>query len=118
MTLINYSFDEYDADSAQTDVGDRAQKALGHDWLYYLLGIMGEAGELSEKVKKLYRDHDGVMSDEYRLSILYELGDILWYVTRLSSKLDSSIAEVALLNRHKLFSRKKRKVLHGEGDNR
>lgn len=44
--------------------------------VYPALGLLGEFGELSEKVKKHMRD-GGVMWDIH--AIVKELGDILWY---------------------------------------
>ncbi len=112
------TFNKFDKEAEKTDVGDRAQKSMGHPWLYYVLGVAGEAGELAEKVKKLYRDHDGILTEEQRLLMLKELGDILWYQSRLSKKLGSSLGEVAQINIIKLKDRKKRKKLRGEGDER
>jgi NTP pyrophosphatase (non-canonical NTP hydrolase) len=114
----NVSFDYYDYRASQTDVGTSAQDNMKPGWLYYVLGILGEAGELSEKVKKLFRDHNGVLTDQYREEILKELGDILWYVSRLAVVLGSSLAKIALMNLFKLKSRKKRNKIHGDGDNR
>jgi len=47
-----------------------------------------------------------------------ELGDVLWYLSQLSTELSISLEEVASLNIEKLISRKKRNKLHGSGDNR
>jgi NTP pyrophosphatase (non-canonical NTP hydrolase) len=112
------SFDQYDYSASQTDVGTAAQDSMKPGWLYYVLGICGEAGEMSEKVKKLFRDHDGVLTEQYKEEILKELGDILWYMSRLAVVLGSSLAKVALLNIFKLSSRQKRDRIHGDGDNR
>jgi NTP pyrophosphatase (non-canonical NTP hydrolase) len=101
-----------------TDRGDRAQRSMGHPWMYYVLGACDEAGELAGKVKKLYRDYDGELTDEYRLLIFKEIGDQLWYMSRLARKLGSSLAEIAHLNNEKLLDRLERGKLHGDGDNR
>lgn len=84
---------------------------------YVALGL-GEAGEVQGKVKKILRDDDGVITDEKREAILDELGDVLWYVTRMADELGESLADVAERNLIKLFGRLERGTLGGSGDNR
>lgn len=90
---------------------------------YNALGLGGEAGELQEQIKKLYRD-DGFredvtdISEERRRSIVKEMGDVLWYLAQLGNKLDISLAEVAGVNIEKLEIRDKKGLIHGEGDDR
>lgn len=48
---------------------------------YISLGIHGEYGEFCDKLKKIYRDKNGVFSDEDKLALIKELGDYCWYVT-------------------------------------
>jgi len=81
---------------------------------YYALGLMGEAGEVAEKVKKIYRDKLPVD----KVAIAREIGDVLWYAARLADVLGVSFDEVAQLNITKLVDREMRGVLHGSGDNR
>lgn len=86
--------------------------------IYPALGLPGEVGEVCEKIKKVYRDNDGVFTDEKVNEIKKELGDVLWYVANLSADLNISMQEVAEMNIAKLNSRKERGVLQGSGDNR
>ncbi len=87
--------------------------------LYYpVLGLAGEAEEVAEKFKKLIRDHNGEMSEEYKQEILKELGDVLWYITKIADNLDTNLKEVVEINVSKLQSRKDRDIIHGKGDNR
>jgi len=53
--------------------------------IYPLLGLVGECGEVAEKIKKLLRDCDGQMTEERSSSILAELGDCCWYVANVCS---------------------------------
>lgn len=75
-------------------------QSLGTDdvFLYSVLGLTGEAGEVAEVVKKMIRDKGRQLSEEDRQEILKELGDVLWYVAKVASKLDFSLEDVA--NRH------------------
>lgn len=87
--------------------------------LYYLgLGLAGESGEISEKLKKLLRDRGGIIDEEFRQALLGELGDVIWYISNLCSELDVPLGDVMQTNIDKLHSRKDRGKLHGDGDNR
>ncbi len=89
-----------------------------HAIVYPTLGLANEAGEVAGKVKKLFRDHDGVISDADREALKGELGDVLWYLTQICTELDLTLEEVAEANLTKLFSRLERGVIGGEGDKR
>ena len=47
--------------------------------IYPTLGLTGEAGEVADKVKKVIRDAHEEFTDEKRLEIVKETGDVLWY---------------------------------------
>ena len=79
---------------------------------------LGEAGEVQGKIKKLLRDDNGAISDEKRLAIAAELGDLLWYVAQACNELDVRLCDVARLNLAKLADRQERGVLQGSGDTR
>jgi len=85
---------------------------------YCALGLVGEAGEIANKVKKISRDHDGILTDEMRDSLAGEIGDVLWYLTILSDELGLDINKIARQNIAKLASRLERGQLKGSGDNR
>jgi len=88
-------------------------------WLSYpALGLAGEAGEVAEHAKKTIRDDGGEVSDERRAAIAKELGDVLWYVAQLASELGLELEDIARENLEKLFSRQRRGVLSGSGDDR
>ncbi|GHJ56082.1 hypothetical protein Nm8I071_53890 [Nonomuraea sp. TT08I-71] len=83
-----------------------------------MLGLVGESGELAEKVKKWVRDLDSEESRIDRAGIAKELGDVLWYVAVLADHLDLSLDDIATANLAKLASRQGRGVLGGSGDDR
>lgn len=85
-----------------------------HAIVYPALGLIGEAGEISEKVKKWLRG-DRELDRE---GLLKELGDPLWYLASLADDLGFTLQEVVDTNFEKLTSRKERGVLKGSGDDR
>lgn len=86
--------------------------------LYLALGVNGESGELGEKIKKVYRDNAGLFEAEHIESIKKEVGDVLWYLNRLSEELGFTLEEAAELNIEKLKDRIEREVIQSSGDNR
>ncbi len=114
MTHSAMRFDEYQKKSRETAIYPNA----GKNFIYPVLGLAGEAGEVSEKIKKVIRDHGGIVKDEHREEIKKELGDVLWYVAQISTELDISMHDVAVANLDKLMSRKERGTIKGSGDNR
>ncbi|MFA5421006.1 MAG: nucleoside triphosphate pyrophosphohydrolase family protein [Patescibacteria group bacterium] len=90
----------------------------GDNYIYPTLGLVGEAGEVADKIKKIIRDENSIISSEKREEIKKELGDVLWYISQLSTELNIDLEDVAKTNLEKLLSRQKRNVLGGSGDNR
>jgi NTP pyrophosphatase (non-canonical NTP hydrolase) len=85
---------------------------------YVTLGLVGEAGEVAEKIKKVIRDENGVVSEEKKKELTKELGDVLWYIAAMADELGVPLSEIAKQNIEKLQSRKERGKLQGSGDNR
>ena len=112
------NFDEYQENCRHTDVGTSAQDYLKPGWLYYVLGVAGESGEIAEKIKKLFRDKQGIIDEEFRNMITKEIGDVLWYMARLSDQFDIPFGYIAETNVKKCIDRMVRGVIHGDGDNR
>lgn len=91
---------------------------VDHPIVYPTLGLTNEAGEVAGKIKKIFRDRDGVISEADRADLKKELGDVLWYLTQICSELDLTLQEVAEANIGKLYSRLERGTIGGDGDNR
>lgn len=106
-------FNTYQQQAATTAVYPESAK-----YVYPTLGLCGEAGEVAEKIKKVIRDNGGVFTEEKKREIVKEIGDVLWYIAALLSDLGVTMDEAAVGNLEKLFSRKERGVLNGNGDNR
>lgn len=77
------------------------------------LGLVGEAGEVAEKIKKFFRDN--TLDEE---AIQKELGDVMFYLVALHNALDLDVEITIQKNMEKLISRKERGTLQGSGDNR
>ena len=67
---------------------------------YLMIGLMNEAGEVGGAFKKEIRDR----VDNKDL-IIDEMGDVLWYLTRLCDVYDIKISELMVNNMDKLFNR-------------
>ena len=65
------------------------------------LGLAGEAGEVADTIKKAVFHRHGLDRD----LLIKELGDVLWYVAALCSKLDVPLSEVMERNIAKLRKR-------------
>lgn len=89
-----------------------------NELFHLVLGLMGESGEIAEKIKKVVRDKGSDESQIDRADIKKELGDVLWYIASLSAYLGINLEDVADFNIKKLASRKERGTLSGSGDNR
>jgi hypothetical protein len=51
--------------------------------IYPALGLVGECGEVTEKIKKLIRDADWDMKPDRAAAIAKELGDCCWYLANI-----------------------------------
>lgn len=82
------------------------QLAVGDMPLYDdpILGLVGEVGEVVEHIKKARRPEPRTKPidyDEFEL----ELGDVLWYLTRVAGEFGYSLEEIAQRNVEKLNKR-------------
>ncbi len=93
--------------------------------IYPALGLASEAGEVADKVKKLLRDDQMPLAEDFnalhippekREAIAQELGDSLFYIAVTASDLGYSLSTIADMNIAKLQDRKDRDVLSGSGD--
>lgn len=112
------NFNEYQTIAKTTALYPR----VGSNFIYPTLGLVGEAGEVAEKVKKLIRDKQiedsALLSQTDKEAIQKELGDVLWYVAQIATELSINLDDVAYMNITKLQSRLERDKLSGSGDER
>ena len=76
--------------------------------IYPSLALAGEAGELTNEVKKYIRDDDCELTATRRAKIIDEAGDVLWYLQALAMELGTSLAAIAGRNLEKLTERAKK----------
>src|SRR3989344_9473252 len=107
-------FSEYQKKSQKTAIYPNP----GKNFVYPVLGLVGDAGEVAEKIKKILRDDKGRLTMKKRSELEKELGDVLWYIALLATELKLSLNEVAAKNLEKLASRQRRGKLQGSGDER
>lgn len=93
------TFAEYQAFVAESARGNHEDTRLP---LYATLGVVGEAGELAELVKKAMRSGD----DLDLIAVAFEAGDVLWYLGRLAAWFGLKVEDFAALNQIKLSRRK------------
>jgi NTP pyrophosphatase (non-canonical NTP hydrolase) len=108
------NFTEYQTKSRTT----AKYPVIGHGVIYPTLGLTNEAGEVAGKIKKVFRDKDGIISEETREALKAELGDVLWYLAQTATELGLSLDEIAEHNIAKLLDRQARGKIQGDGDNR
>lgn len=94
---------ENDADIYQLDVLKYAPDYQHYklNVLYAAIGMCGEAGEVSELVKK-YAYHGHSIDTEH---LARELGDVLWYVSYMADLFGYSLGKIMAMNKEKLAKR-------------
>lgn len=116
LNTIVTSLDEYQLRATKTAIYPERGSFGGI--IYAALKLNGEAGEVAEKLGKIIRDKESIISESDRQEIIKELGDVLWYVAALARELNSTMAYVANTNLTKLAKRASENKLSGSGDNR
>ena len=110
------TFNNFQTNASRTAFYPRNFKNEG---LYYTtLGLVGEAGEIANKVKKIMRDNNGKLEEINKADIFDELGDVLWYCASLADELGVNLEDVAKVNLIKLEDRMNRGKIQGSGDKR
>jgi NTP pyrophosphatase (non-canonical NTP hydrolase) len=77
------NFEEYQKKAITTRHRSYESTVIGKDLKYFSMGLIGETGELVDKVKKILRDDNGQITKERRLMLKQELGDITWYLANV-----------------------------------
>lgn len=107
-------FSEYQQKARHT----AAYPVIGQAVIYPTLGLANEAGEVAGKIKKIFRDKGGAITEPDRVALGAELGDVLWYLAQVATELGLSLEEIAIHNIAKLQDRRARGTIRGDGDDR
>ncbi len=97
MSNTELSLDEYQRRALATDILPKDGSAS--DLVLPLLGIVGEVGELAAEWKKRNRDSTGYRA--FGESVREELGDALWYMAALASRVGLTLGNIAEANLEK-----------------
>src|ERR1700733_12826049 len=87
---MGLTLDEYQKLALQTLQGAPGEEK---SILIALLGLAGETGELLTLYKKFLRD--GAAYEPIRERLAEELGDVMWYVSSISSHFKLDLADIA-----------------------
>ncbi len=106
------TFDDYQKQALTTAIDE------GSELEQRVLGLVGESGEIADKIKKWYRDQGADPAKLDKKELAKELGDVLWYVAAFADYLGYRLDDIARDNVAKLANRQTRDKLTGTGDNR
>lgn len=95
------TFDEYQKEAEKTGIYPDS----GNNYMYPVLGLVGEAGEVANIVKKIVRDDNGLITYETIQKVKDELGDVLWYIANVAKEFKLSMESIAEYNLEKVKSR-------------
>lgn len=110
------SFNEYQQQAKTTNQYIQKAQSLEEAAIVMALGLTGEAGEVAEKIKKMYRD--GYSVEDIQHEVAKELGDVLWYLSQLAALAGYDLQQIADNNLMKLRARARAGTINGSGDNR
>ncbi len=105
------TFKQYQAASRATAI----YREQGANYVYPTLGLMSEAGEVADRIKRIERDDGGMVTDQKRVEVSSELGDVLWYVAQLATEFGLELSDIAAENLEKLKRRQDDGTLGGYG---
>lgn len=89
-----------------------AEEKTLEEFVYLESALSGESGEFSDEFKKVMRDtglneerFQAALTPAQRFKMVMELGDTLYYLTRLARFFGLTLEELAVLNTFKLYER-------------
>lgn len=88
------------------------------EFCYVVMGLVGEAGEIANKAKKIIRDRGSVVPEEVKDDMCKEGIDVNWYNNQLFNLFGRRFEDFCQQNLDKLADRRARNVIGGSGDNR
>ena len=98
LGIIMEGLEEYQAAARRTS---RSDQALDMRLLVAALGLVGEAGEVADQIKKIV-GHGHPMNPDH---LIEELGDVLWYLSEIAGLFGGSLGAAGVRNIRKLEAR-------------
>lgn len=102
--MQQFSFDDYQEEASRTGSDYSHVRSEDIAKLVYALGLVSEAGELSDLVKKNVA-HGHPITTGDRDKLVKELGDVFWYLSQIAREYGILLSEVAKTNILKLRAR-------------
>ena len=110
MNTLTFEYTDY---QIKTTWYAHANENNAPELSYLALGLAGEAGEFADAVKKLVREVGQRDDDAYyremklhvRDKLIDELGDVLWYLNKLTTFFGLTIEDLMIANTVKLHER-------------
>lgn len=122
MTINEYQTRAHEFAFYTSPVITENHGSVNHDlkceYVYPVMGLTEEAGEVAGKFAKIIRDKNGVIKEDDIEAIIKELGDVSWMLAEICTVIGIDLESVMTRNIEKLTDRRNRKVLTGSGDNR
>ena len=106
-------FDDYQKQAKTTLLPMKG--TVDSDYMYLLLGLPAEVGELLEIFAKGIRDGFG---PDVKRRMGKEIGDCLWFLAMIMDKASLRLDDAAKDNLNKLYMRAQNDTLRGSGDDR
>jgi NTP pyrophosphatase (non-canonical NTP hydrolase) len=96
---IFYDFIDLHVDENNTKYSSAIRKnSLGNNILYNTISLTGEVGEVANEIKKGIRNGSHTNDKEFRIKMIDELGDALYYYVALCKSLNISIEDIIEAN--------------------
>ncbi len=118
MNMATQTADQYKQFLRDTSWYKHAGNNDSGEIAYLALGLAGETGEFIDEVKKIvrvcgfnnYNEFRRIMSEPGHMDkLVEELGDTLWYITRIMDVMNIDTQELMIRNTYKLYARLKEK---------
>ena len=103
--MQQFGFDDYQEEASRTGSNYSHVRSEDIAKLVYALGLVGEAGELSDLIKKNVAHGHPITTKEDRDKLIKELGDVFWYLSQIAREYGLRLSEVAKDNILKLRTR-------------
>jgi NTP pyrophosphatase (non-canonical NTP hydrolase) len=81
------TFEEYSELTAKTALKMKNDSRK----IYYVLKLCGEVGEMAEKLHEYVFLDPGDVSEELTQALILEMGDVMWYVSRIPEEFSTQV---------------------------